>query len=244
MCKGQCHEIFDFRIFHVSVSPKPLSIPLMPFQFFLQNSLKYSELKKHNGDRWHWGQVYHRCHWYQWRIASGVIDTGVIDTSGELPLVSLTSAANLLRYHWHWWQIFNDGCKFFFKFTNPQTLGLNLQSQICKCNTCRKFANITNFVSPPICGFAIWGTYLRTANLQIFKFATGVVDTCVKFATGVVDTDGKFPIGVVDTSGVPWISPCRIFFKIWNDPNLIFRGVEKEDSWKKPEAKNLMTLSL
>ncbi len=29
--KGQCHEIVDFRIFHESVSPKPLSIPLGSF---------------------------------------------------------------------------------------------------------------------------------------------------------------------------------------------------------------------
>jgi hypothetical protein len=32
--KGQCHEIFDFRFFHGSVSPKHLSIPLRPFQIF------------------------------------------------------------------------------------------------------------------------------------------------------------------------------------------------------------------
>ncbi len=30
--KGQCHEIFDFKFFHESVSPKPLSIPLGPFR--------------------------------------------------------------------------------------------------------------------------------------------------------------------------------------------------------------------
>jgi hypothetical protein len=29
--KGQCHDIFDFRFFHESVSPKSLSIPLGPF---------------------------------------------------------------------------------------------------------------------------------------------------------------------------------------------------------------------
>ncbi len=32
--KGQCHEIFDFRFFHESVSPKHLSIPLRPFRNF------------------------------------------------------------------------------------------------------------------------------------------------------------------------------------------------------------------
>ncbi len=32
--KGQCHEIFDFRFFHESVSPKPLSIPIGCVKFF------------------------------------------------------------------------------------------------------------------------------------------------------------------------------------------------------------------
>jgi hypothetical protein len=31
--KGQCHEIFDLRFFHESVSPKPLSIPV-PYVLF------------------------------------------------------------------------------------------------------------------------------------------------------------------------------------------------------------------
>ncbi len=39
------------------------------------------------------------------------------------------------------------------------------------------------------------------------------------------------------------ISP-RIFEKIWKDPNVIFRGLGEDDSWKKPEAKYLVTLSL
>ncbi len=39
------------------------------------------------------------------------------------------------------------------------------------------------------------------------------------------------------------ISP-RISEKIRNDPNVIFKGLGEDDSWKKPEAKNLVTLSL
>ncbi len=38
------------------------------------------------------------------------------------------------------------------------------------------------------------------------------------------------------------ISP-RIFEKIRNDPNVISRGLGEGDSWKKPEEKNLVTLS-
>ncbi len=36
----------------------------------------------------------------------------------------------------------------------------------------------------------------------------------------------------------------RIFEKIWNGPNGILRGLGETDSWKKPEVKNLVTLSL
>ncbi len=39
------------------------------------------------------------------------------------------------------------------------------------------------------------------------------------------------------------ISP-RIFEKIRNDPNVIFRGLGEGGSWNKLEAKNLVTLSL
>ncbi len=37
----------------------------------------------------------------------------------------------------------------------------------------------------------------------------------------------------------PWIVE-----KNWNDPPVIFRGLGEGDSWKKPEEKNLVTLSL
>jgi hypothetical protein len=40
-----------------------------------------------------------------------------------------------------------------------------------------------------------------------------------------------------------WVSPW-IFGKIRNDPTVIFRDLEEDDSWKKPKAKNLVTLSL
>ncbi len=39
------------------------------------------------------------------------------------------------------------------------------------------------------------------------------------------------------------ISP-QIFKTIRNDPSVIFRGLKEDDSWKKSEAKNLVTLSL
>ncbi len=32
--KRQFHEMFELRFFHVSVSPKPLSMPLVPYRIF------------------------------------------------------------------------------------------------------------------------------------------------------------------------------------------------------------------
>ncbi len=88
------------------------------------------------------------------------------------------------------------------------------------------------------------------------KFATGVVDTGGKFAAGVVDTGSNFAAGVLTpvanllpVSLIPVVhldlrlSP-RIFEKIRNGPNAILWGWGESDSSKKPEAKNLVTLTL
>jgi hypothetical protein len=73
------------------------------------------------------------------------------------------------------------------------------------------------------------------------------------FATGVVDTGGKLTLhGINDTSGtgenlppvslIPWFTLTFKKFEITIKP---FPGASgKVDSRKKPEAKNLVTLSL
>ncbi len=66
-----------------------------------------------------------------------------------------------------------------------------------------------------------------------------------KFAAFVVDTGGKFAAGVVDTSGnLPPVTTPVVHLDLRNDPNVIIRGLGEGDSRKKPEAKNLVTLSL
>ncbi len=57
-------------------------------------------------------------------------------------------------------------------------------------------------------------------------FATCISNTS-KTSGGVVDTGGNFVAGVVDIGDAPWLDS----------------GAGETDSWKKPEAKNLMTLS-
>ncbi len=75
------------------------------------------------------------------------------------------------------------------------------------------------------------------------KFAASVVYTGSNFAAGLIDTGGKCAAGVVDTGGAPWLISAN-FKKILNGPNGILWGWGETDAWKKPEAKNLVTLSL
>ena len=98
-------------------------------------------------------------------------------------------------------------------------------------------------------------------------FATGVIDTGGKFAAGVVDTGGKLPpVSLIPAANLPPVSLTpvanlppvslipvvhlglrispRIFEKIQNGPNAILWGWGEADLSKKPEAKNLVTLSL
>ncbi len=52
----------------------------------------------------------------------------------------------------------------------------NIGSEICKsanCHTCRRSANVTNFVSPQICGFPeAWGKMIREKNLKAKNLVT------------------------------------------------------------------------
>jgi hypothetical protein len=73
--KVQCHEIFDFWLFHESVSPKPLGIPLWPYRFFSKICVD---------------------------IRSSRCTTGVIDTGGVpwLANISANLRNNLKRSQW------------------------------------------------------------------------------------------------------------------------------------------------
>ncbi len=129
--KGQCHEIFDFKFFHESVSPKPLSIPFGPFEFFLKDLRKYSQLKVHHQRRrWHRGANLlpvslipvancHWCHWHRrkiWHWRQILLRRQIWHRQQIC-----------LRYHWLWWQIYKDGHKCFLKFTNRKSANSSAQ---------------------------------------------------------------------------------------------------------------------
>ncbi len=157
--KGQCHEIFDCRFFHESVSPKPLSIPLGSFQICLKFAKIFTTQGEvhHRCRRWHQGQIYQRCHWYQWQIATGVIDTGgKFDTAGKFDTSGKFAAG-----------IIDPGGKFTKMGTN-----VFLNSQIANLQTLGQFA-IANPQISEICEFANFiSAYLfwLICKLQIRKF--------------------------------------------------------------------------
>jgi hypothetical protein len=76
------------------------------------------------------------------------------------------------------------------------------------------------------------------------------VKLVAKFAACVVDTGGYFltpvanlpPVSLIPVVNLELRISPRIFEKIRNGPNGILRGLGETDSWKKPEAKNLVTL--
>jgi hypothetical protein len=69
-----------------------------------------------------------------------------------------------------------------------------------------------------------------------------------KFTSGVVDTRGDFLLvsttPAVLVANLPPVLLIPVVRKIQYDPNVIFRGLGEEDSRRKPEAKNIVTLPL
>ncbi len=172
LLKGQCHEIFCFRFFHESPSPKTLIITL--------------------GSFWIFSKIRRDIH--KSRCTTGVNDTGGKFAAGINDTVSKfatgikdTGSKFCHRYQRHRWQIMGtiSGCRH---------LKVNLKAKIYiyVSSTTQRWQN--KIITP-------------VANLELR------------------------------------ISP-RIFEKIRNCLNVILWGWGETDSWKEPEAKNLVTLSL
>ncbi len=76
LLKGRCHEIFDFRFFHESVSPKPLSSenPITAFSNFFKKRSRTAE--------GHGGKFSASVNYISRKFASSVNDT--IGTGGKI----------------------------------------------------------------------------------------------------------------------------------------------------------------
>jgi hypothetical protein len=99
--KGQCDEIFCFRFFHESSSPKPLKITLGSFRIFSENFQRLFASQ---------GAPSTRINNTGGKFATGISDTGgkftintagVIGTSGKFAPVAMTPVAISHRYQLH-----------------------------------------------------------------------------------------------------------------------------------------------
>ncbi len=128
--------------------------------------------------------------------------------------------------------------KYFTTSFNPKLFLLKLRMNITKLTRwrvnvyCSQRDSVTRFSTSGFFHEPVSPKHLSIPirPFRIFSKIRG--DVCgSRCTTGVIDTDGKFATGVVGTSGAPWISP-RIFEKIRNYHNIIFRGLWEGDSWK------------
>ncbi len=90
--KGQCHEIFCFRLFAWITFHQAPENDIRVISNFVENSRRYSQVKVHRG-----------------KFAAGINDT-----SGKLPPVSTSSACVVgRRCRWYRWQIMGtiSGCR-------------------------------------------------------------------------------------------------------------------------------------
>jgi hypothetical protein len=215
--KGTMSRYFRLLFFSRISFPQAPEYTIRVVLNFFENSRRYSQLK-----------VCHRCQWHRWKMQK-IFNHKSFNYLVWTPLGSIVNLQFTLRYqqpdivpiichrcHWHRWQI---------------------------CRRCRWYR---------------------------WQIATGVIATGGKFATGINNTSetGRNlppvsliaaeklpPVSLTPVANLPLVSLIpvvhlylrispRIFEKIRNGPNGILWGWEETDSWKKPEAKNLVTLSL
>ncbi len=198
-----------------------LSLPLGLFLIFFKKSWRYSQLK-----------VHHRCWWHRWQMEQ-IFDHKSFSYLVWTPLESRVNLYIHFCLQVHFKVLAAWYCSHYFL---PVSL--------------TPVANL-----PPVS---------TTLAKLVATFAASVIDTDGKNAAGVVDTAAIWlpvsliPVGihrccwyrweftgVVDTSGPPWFASISANFrKNSKQFNGILWGWGETDSWKKPEAKNLLTLYL
>ncbi len=117
--KGVWHEIFDFKFCHVSVSPGPLSIQLVPFWILR----KFVEIFAND--------------------TGNKLFTGVNSTSDKLSRMSLLLVINYCRCRWH-----RGDCALSQIFINSMSPAINLLLTVTTKPMTINAGNTNNGVSP------------------------------------------------------------------------------------------------
>ncbi len=177
--------------------------------------------------------MHHRCQRHLWQIAAGINNTGggggkilppaplvLLTPVANLPLVSTIPAANLPPVS-----------------TTPVANCHRYQRhrrQICHGCHWHRWQIM----------WTISGCWHLKVNLTAIIYIY-VSSTTQRWPNKIIKRFFPFATGVVDTGGKPWAANISANFrKIWNGLNGTLWGWGETDSWKEPEAKNLVTLSL
>jgi hypothetical protein len=92
-----------------------------------------------------------------------------------------------------------------------------------------------------------WGYFKVNWKANNYIYVNSTIQRCPNKIIKIFLIEDFFHLPPVSATQVVnlelWISPW-ILEKIWNGPNGILWGWGETDSWKEPEAKNLVTLSL
>jgi hypothetical protein len=213
-------RFFASGFFHESVSPCPRVLRLDRFDFFR----KFAEIF----------------------ASQGAPPVSTIPVA-NLPPVSATPAANSYTI---FASVFDTGGKFATGVNNTGgkfATGVNdaggnhqrYRRQIChRCQRHRWQIMATR---------SGWRHLKVNLKAKIYTYVHSTTQQCPNNIIKIFLLEGFFHLPPVSLTRVAnlelRISP-RIFEKIRNDPNGIIRGLGETDSRKKPEAKNLVTLSL
>ncbi len=232
--KGQCHEIFCFWFFSwISFPPAP-EYSIKTVSNFFENSRRYSQLK-----------VCHRCRWHRWQMEK-IFSQKNFNNFVWLPL---GCGGNIyinfcLQFHF---QV--SAAWYFSHYLLPVSM--------------TPVANLppVSLIPVAICLRRCWDWRQICRRYRWHRWQ--ICHWCQQHKGNW--WQNLPPVSLIPVANLPpvslipaaichrchWHRWCtltceylRIFEKIQNDPNVIIRGLGEGDSWKKPEAKNLVTLSL
>ncbi len=228
--KGQCHEIFDFWFFSWISFPQASEYTTTAISNFFENSRRYSRLK-----------VHHRCQRHRWQMEK-IFKQKKCNNFVWAPIGSRVNRYINFCLQVHFKVSVAWYC---FHYLPPvsTTPAENLPPvsliPVAICHRRRwPAANLPPVSLTPVSCQQHKGNWWQNLPPVSLKPVANLPPVSLKPAANLPPVS-LTPVVHLDLR----ISPL-IFEKIRDDPNVVFRGLWKVDSWKKPEAKNLVILSL
>ncbi len=235
LLKGQCHEIFCFWFLSWISFPQASDYTIRAVPNFFENSRRYSQLK-----------VCHRCQWHQWQMEK-IFNQKNFNNFIWSPLGSRGNIYINFCLQVHF-QV--SAAWYYSNYLSPVSM--------------TPVANLppVSLIPVAICHRRCWHRRQICRRYRWHRWQ--ICHRCQQHKgnwwqnlppVSLIPVANLLPVSLIPAAICHW---CRwhrwctltcdylreFSQKIQNDPNVIIRGLGEGDSWKKPEAKILMTLSL